>query len=198
MGLTERTTLVSSKNADDIERGPGRPSHWFTTHQDELLGTKSLGPTLDLACGRGRHSLAAAALGLETIALDRNAESLAELATQVDSPGRLETRTLDLEGDEAPDLGTACFGAVLVFRYLHRPLFPWIESLLAPGGVLLYETFTTAQRPLGWGPSRDDFLFQPGELATSFPALETERYEEGLSKDPRAAQTARLFARKPR
>ena len=188
---------MSSETTESSERGPGRPAHWFTAHQDALLETIELGPTLDLACGRGRHSLAAVALGLRTVAVDRNPESLAELKSLANGPGALETRALDLEGHEAPELGAESFGAVLVFRYLHRPLFPWIETLIAPGGILLYETFTTAQRPLGWGPSRDDFLFQPGELASAFPALETQEYEEGLSKDPRPAQTARLFARKP-
>jgi hypothetical protein len=36
---------------------------------------------------------------------------------------------------------------------------------LAPGGFLMMETYLTAQRELGWGPTSDDHLLRPGELA---------------------------------
>ncbi len=190
----------------------GRPSAFFAACRESIRESARVGRGLDLACGRGRHSLAAAALGLDVLALDRNPESLATLRraalARSDSgdpraggattpPGRIETREVDLEGAAPPALEPGSFGCVLVFRYLHRPLCPWIEGLLAPGGVLVYETFTTAQRSLGWGPSRDAFLLEAGELPTLFPGLECERFEEGPSGEPRAAETARMLARKP-
>ena len=181
----------------DAETQIGRPSPFFEACRDSLLATRDLGPTLDLACGRGRNTLAAAALGLEVVAVDRNAEHLAELRA-AGGDAALEVREADLESGHPPDLGIARFGAVLVFRYLHRPLAPWIASLLAPDGVLVYETFTTAQRALGWGPSRDAFLLEPGELRGLFPDLVVERFEEGPTKEPKPAQTARLLARRPR
>lgn len=174
------------------------PSAFFTQQSDRLRETAWLGPVLDLACGRGRHSLAAAALGLHVLAVDRNAEALAALAADPRSAGRIEVRQQDLEGERPPPLPPASFGAVLVFRYLHRPRMAWIESLLCPGGVLLYETFTTEQRTLGWGPTSDAFLLEPGELPGLFPNLEIESYEEGLTSEPRPAHTARLVASKPR
>ena len=56
------------------------------------------------------------------------------------------------------------------------------------------ETFTRDQRELGWGPTRDDFLLELGELPTLFSDLEVQVYEEGPSKDDRAPRTARLMA----
>ncbi len=181
----------------DAETRIGRPAPFFEACRHELRATRDLGPTLDLACGRGRNALAAAALGLEVVAVDRNAEHLAELRAAA-SEAALEVREADLESGNPPDLGAARFGAVLVFRYLHRPLAPWIASLLSPGGVLVYETFTTAQRALGWGPSRDAFLLEPGELPGLFPDLVVERFEEGPTDGPRPTETARLLARRPR
>lgn len=154
---------------------------------------------LDLACGGGRHALAAAALGLDVLAVDRNAEALAALAERAAGlPGRIETACVDLEGEALPGLPRAPFATILVFRYLHRPLAPAIEGWLAPGGLLLYETFTTRQRALGWGPTRDAFLLAPDELPTLFPGLIVECFEEGLTREPNPAETARLRARKPR
>lgn len=203
--------------ADEI----GRPSAFFEAYANRIRETADIGRTLDLACGRGRHALAALELGLDVLALDRNAESLATLEARARSQtgpgsGTLTTLRADLESpapaptrsDAAskrpadrlpgplPDLPEASFGAVLVFRYLHRPLMPWIESLVAVSGILLYETFTTNQRQLGWGPRRDEFLLRPGELPTLVSELEIEVYEEGPSADEPSALTARMLARR--
>ena len=176
-----------------------------------LSESASIGPVLDLACGRGRHALAAADLGLSVLAVDRNRDFLDRLAASgssqlddridstqdADDVGRIETLCADLESQAPPALEPASFGAVLVFRYLHRPLFPWIESLVAPGGFILYETFTLAQKKLGWGPRRDAFLLESGELPRLFSELVVEFYEAGPSNDEPSAQTARLLASRP-
>jgi len=186
----------------------GRASAFFEAHADRLRETRSIGRTLDLACGRGRHTLAALELGLDVLALDRNADALVGIEARCrktigSDSGTITTLRADLEspGADPPELSAlpkASFGAVMVFRYLHRPRMPWIESLIAPGGILVYETFTTDQRQLGWGPRRDDFLLRPGELPTLVPELEVEVFEEGPSNDDPSAMTARLLARRPR
>jgi len=188
--------------ANDAAPEIGPPSAFFHEQESRLAASATIGPTLDLACGRGRHALAAADLGLSVIAIDRNPDQLAALA-QARAPrietggGRIEILCADLETPPLPALEAGSFGAVLVFRYLHRPLFPWIQELIAPGGFVLYETFTQAQKKLGWGPKRDDFLLQSGELRNLFPELVIEVYEEGPSKDERSAYTARLLASRP-
>ena len=174
-------------------------SAFFRQQEGALIRAASAGTVLDLACGRGRHSRAAAALGLDVLAVDRNDEQLAELARSSHAlPGRIETFCVDLETGTIPLLPRRPFAAILVFRYLHRPLAPAIESWLAPGGLLLYETFTVSQRSLGWGPSRDAFLLQPGELPQLFPGLSVEVFEEGLTSEASPAWTARLRASRPR
>jgi SAM-dependent methyltransferase len=127
------------------------------------------------------------------VGIDRNAEFLAELrgrAQRSDLP--VHCLRADLESAFPLPLGPGSCGAVLVFRFLFRPLAPRIESLLAPGGLLLYETFTVAQAEREGGPNNPAFLLQPGELAELFPGLEI------LScQDDEAEALARLAARKP-
>jgi tellurite methyltransferase len=184
--------------ATEPEASPDQVSAFFREEERALVEAGAKGPVLDLACGRGRHALAAAALGLDVVAIDRNAELLTELARAGRAlPGRIETFALDLETEVPPVPPRTPFAAILVFRYLHRPLAPAIESWLAPDGLLLYETFTLAQRSLGWGPSRATFLLEPGELPRLFPGLVVERFEEGLTREASPAQTARLRARRP-
>jgi len=52
-----------------------------------------------------------------------------------------------------------------VFNYLDRAKMPRILDLVEPGGLLMMETFLRAQRELGWGPTADEHLLRPGELA---------------------------------
>lgn len=118
---------------------------------------------LDLACGQGRHSLVAAALGAKVVAVDRDADKLAiarERAAAADLT--VDWREADLEGPW-PEFGS--FDAVLVFNYLDRASMPRILGLVAPGGRLIMETFLEAQREAGWGPTSERHLLRPGEIA---------------------------------
>jgi tellurite methyltransferase len=192
------STGVSESSSGRSESA--RTSVFFEAHLPDLVEAAAGRPVLDLACGSGRHAIAAARDGgLRVLAVDRDREALDRLAC-VDIPGRgsIEVEVVDLETAAAPSLSIERFGGIVVSRYLHRPLTPWIEEALAPGGLLLYETFRVAQRELGWGPRRADFLLESGELLSLFPHLEVCVYEEGPSGDDPSAETARLLARRPR
>ncbi len=137
-----------------------RPSTWFLWHS-HLIGSGAR--VLDLACGTGRHSLAAAALGAEVVGLDRDESKLATAREVAADRGlTVDWRPVDLERPW-PELG--CFDAVLIFNYLDRAIMPSVRKAVCPGGILMMETFLTAQRELGWGPTSDDHLLRPGEIA---------------------------------
>ena len=172
------------------------PSDFFSDQLARIQAASRLGVVADLACGRGRHTLAAAAAGISIIGIDRNRTFLAELRKAAAQPAlAVETLLADLEDPAEIPLRSHCCGAVLVFRYLHRPLIPAITRVLAPGGLLIYETFTTDQRPLGTGPRNPDHLLEPGELPGLFSGLELLDYWEGLSGEIENAQVARIAAR---
>lgn len=116
------------------------------------------GSVLDLACGRGRHARWLARRAYRVLAVDRDAAALAEIASE---PG-VETLCADLENAAWPLAGRQ-FDGVVVTNYLHRPLLAHLLESLAPGGVLIYETFAAGNGELG-KPSNPDFLLEPGEL----------------------------------
>ncbi|MDP1570387.1 MAG: rhodanese-like domain-containing protein [Vicinamibacterales bacterium] len=159
--------------------GPGvvrGPSPWLLEHAN-LIPAKAR--ALDLAAGRGRHALLLAASGFAVTAVDRDADALAalaEAAARVGAP--LVTEVRDLETGDEVDLGEARFDLVLVFHYLHRPLFPAIVRALAPGGVLFYETFLAGQAERGH-PKNPAFLLDPGELVTRVAPLTVLAQREG-------------------
>ena len=182
--------------------GPARPagevSPLFDAELPRLRQAARLGPVVDLACGRGRHTLAAARAGLPAVGVDRSPAFLGELRSVAEAEGRrLETVRTDLETPHGIPFRTGACGAILVFRFLFRPLSLEIERVMAPGALLLYETFTIHQRKLGYGPSNPAFLLDPDELPGLFPGLRVLSHWEGTTPGAKPWAVARLVATRP-
>ncbi|MDI3512897.1 MAG: hypothetical protein PWP40_126 [Rhodocyclaceae bacterium] len=144
---------------------------------------------LDYACGSGRHARWLAGQGMEVDAVDRDPAALAALRG-VDG---VRARQLDLEGENWPLAGER-YDAVVVTNYLHRPRFDALLALLAPGGVLIYETFMAGNERFG-KPSSPAFLLQPGELiARLLAGWMPVAFEQGEIAVPRPAVVQRLCA----
>ncbi|CAN7484719.1 class I SAM-dependent methyltransferase [Acidovorax sp. LjRoot129] len=131
---------------------------------------------LDIACGAGRHLRWLHALGHEVVGVDRSAEALAACE------GLGELVLADIENGPWPLAGRE-FGAVVVTNYLWRPLMPTVVGSLAPGGVLIYETFARGNETVG-RPSRPEFLLAPGELLAACAGLRVVAYEDGFLQNP--------------
>ena len=133
-------------------------------------------PVLDVACGMGRHLRWFAARGHPVTGVDRTPQAV-EAAAAVG-----EALCADIENAPWPLAGRQ-FGAVVVTNYLWRALLPTIVASVAPGGVLLYETFASGNETVG-KPSRADFLLQPGELLRTCASLRVVAYEDGYLDTP--------------
>ena len=152
------------------------------------------GRALDLACGSGRAAVFLALEGWQAQGWDAD-ESAVDRARVLASRHGVSARFVAMDLEAAPPPGPEQpFDLIVVVRYLHRPLFPWIERALAPGGVLLYETFRVGQERFG-PPRRGRHLLRAGELLTAFPSLTVEHHEETEPGTP--PLLARLVARKP-
>jgi SAM-dependent methyltransferase len=141
------------------------------------------GAVLDVACGGGRHARFLAGLGHAVTAVDREPRSI---------PG-VRFLQADLEGASPWPLGGERFQGIVVANYLHRPLFPLLQASLAPGGVLLYETFMLGNERYG-RPSNPAFLLLPGELWQAFAGLHLIAFEQGFAARPKPAVMQRLCA----
>jgi SAM-dependent methyltransferase len=147
------------------------------------------GAVLDVACGYGRHMRWFSAQGHPVTGVDRSEEAIAAVA------GLGEAVLADIENGPWPFTGRT-FDGVLVTNYLWRPLLATIVQSVAPGGVLIYETFAVGNETVG-KPSRPDFLLQPGELLRACQDLHVVAYEHGfLDGPPRFVQ--RIAAVRPR
>jgi SAM-dependent methyltransferase len=148
------------------------------------------GTVLDLACGEGRHARLLAERGYRVVAVDRSREALAALA----GTPSIEPVYADLEDGSPWPLGAQRFAAIVVFNYLHRPLFSRLAAALADGGVLIYETFAVGNERYG-RPSNPEFLLRPAELLDAFrPLLSVVAFEQGRVAQPKPAVIQRLCA----
>ncbi len=141
------------------------------------------GKVLDVACGSGRHARFLATLGYSVTAVDRE--------SQVLESARFIRADLE-DGSPWPFPGER-FQGIVVTNYLHRPLFPVLRDSLAPGGVLIYETFMLGNERYG-KPSNPAFLLRPGELWEVFGGLEVIAFEQGRAAQPKPAMMQGLCA----
>jgi hypothetical protein len=103
----------------------------------------------------------------------------------------------DLESGPWP-FGRRRFDAVVCCNYLHRPRLDLLIALVAPGGLLLYETFAQGNERYG-RPSRPAFLLRRGELfeAALRGGLQVLAFEDGYASSPRPAVIQRVCAFRP-
>ena len=153
--------------------GTENPSAWLQRWAHLIAPNSAI---LDVACGAGRHMRWLAAQGHTVQGVDRNPDALA----LAQSHGHVTCA--DIENGPWPFAGRT-FGAIVVTHYLWRPLLPVIVQSLAPGGVLVYETFAAGNETVG-KPSSPDFLLQPGELLSVAQNLRTVAYEDGFESSP--------------
>jgi len=138
-----------------------------------------------VACGSCRHARFLAHLGYSVTAVDRESRSIAGVRFV----------QADLEGGNPWPLPGERFQGIVVTNYLHRPLFPVLADALAPGGVLLYETFMLGNERYG-KPSNPAFLLRPGELWQAFAGLHIVAFEQGRAREPKPAVIQRLCAKR--
>ncbi|MGY8903557.1 MAG: class I SAM-dependent methyltransferase [Burkholderiales bacterium] len=161
------------------------PSPWIVRWSHLV---RQHGTVLDVACGQGRHMQWFAQHNHSVTGVDRAPHAIAF----AEEYGR--TVCADIENGPWP-FAHEQFDAVVVANYLWRPLLPTLLHSLAPGGVLIYETFAQGNETVG-KPSRPDFLLRPGELLTVCAGLHVVGYEQGFLDSP-ARFVQRIAAVKP-
>lgn len=150
------------------------------------------GWALDAACGVGQNAMFLARLGYDVLAVDASVTGLRYgRAALTPAQRRVHFVAADLERFPLP---RDRFAVVTVFRFLDRVLVPHLKHAVAPGGLIVYETFnvnrlrTSPQMTCG-------YLLEPTELAQMFADFDViETNDDARNRD----ELSYWIGRKPR
>ena len=116
------------------------------------------GYVLDLACGKGRHSLFLSSLGYNVLSVDINKKSLSFFKDKL-----IKKKVIDVENINNWPLEKKKFEIVVVTNFLNRTIFPLIIDSINEGGYLIYETFSEGQEKIG-KPNNSKYILKSREL----------------------------------
>ncbi len=153
---------------------------------------------LDVACGSGRDAIYLAMQGWRVFGIDYSETALERCRQSAAYHNvKLELKQCDLEQDfhfDSLNYFPQEFSAVVICRYLHRPLLPKLKSLIKPSGLIAYQTFMRGAEKIG-SPKNPRYLLEEGELATMFSDFDILLND--IEKLPDGRPLSRFVARKP-
>lgn len=157
------------------------------------------GLALDLAMGNGRNAIWLATRGFDVDGVDVDTEMVSKAratARRFHAPIRAIVGNVE---DGTYIIPMEAYEVIVVFNYLHRPLFRDIKDGLKPGGVVVYQTFLEEQARFG-PPRNPAHLLKRGELAHVFGEFEILRQNERIDTTVpggKPCALAGIVARKP-
>lgn len=158
---------------------------------ESIAPSLSPGHALDVGCGSGRDAVYLASLGWQVTALDILPDALdrgRDLAHRyLDDPSFVEWVPMDIRRS----IPSGPFDLVAMFAFLHRPLLSSLLEILAPGGSLVLETFTTEHRARHGRPASPALAIDPAELHSLAAGLTVVQADADWRND---RHTARLWA----
>ena len=157
------------------------------------------GLALDIAMGEGRNAIYLATRGFDVDGVDADPRKVAHARTASRKLGAPIRATVGNVEDGTYILPSESYDLIIVFNFLHRPLFVDIKDGVAPGGVVVYQTYTVNQARHG-KPTNPDYLLRHGELQEQFKEWEILSYREldGPARHGKPDRAiAGIIARKP-
>jgi SAM-dependent methyltransferase len=184
-------------NARHAAAVSGPPIRWIEDHRD-ALAARPRERALDVACGLGRHALLLADMGFDVDALDISDVAVERIGGEARRRG-LPVRARRLDLSTGVVFPRPPYEIIVDTYFLERSLFPAMIDALAPGGVLVFETFVRLDDADLEQPCGPEVSLEPGELHRAFAKLEVVAEREGIVDDGvgRRRAVASIVARKP-
>jgi len=151
------------------------PAPFLVEHFDLLPS----GVALDLAMGEGRNAIYLASRGFDVDGVDVDPAAVARARASARKLGTPIRAVIGNVEDGTYILPMEAYDVIVVFRYLHRPLFRDILEGLKPGGVVVYQTFNVDQGQFG-RPTNPAHLLRHGELKEVFSDWTILDWREGI------------------
>ena len=187
--------LAAGINGQHLPHQLIAPTPWLVTNFHDLRK----GLALDVAMGNGRNAIYLATRGFDVDGVDVDPAVVAQAratARRLHAPIRAVIGNVE---DGTYIIPMETYDTIVVFNFLHRPLFRDIKDGLKPGGVVVFQTYLEEQIRFG-KPTNPAHLLRAGELAETFADFEIlrqhERVDSAVPGGPPCA-LAGIVARKP-
>lgn len=153
-----------------------------------------VGKSLDIACGEGRNSIFLAKNGYDVDAIDYSSIAIKNGKKLSDEAG-VQVNFMRADMEEYV-IKPQTYDLIVNFYYLDRSIIHGIRNGLKKNGFILFETFTSEQKTIGY-PKNPDFLLAPNELLALFDGFHILYYREAVvEKDGQKKALASLVASK--
>ena len=136
------------------------------------------GYVLDLACGKGRHSIFLSNLGYNVLSVDIDEHKLNCFNGKL-----IKKKIIDVENINNWPLEEKKFNVIIVTNFLNRKIFPSIIGSIKKGGYLIYETFSEGHQKIG-RPTNLKYILKPRELLRLCNKMQPVVYENIYIKNP--------------
>ena len=130
------------------------------------------GRALDLACGKGRHSIFLSNQGYNVLSVDTN-----EISLNLFNGRSIRKKAIDVEDVNNWPLEEKNFYVIVVTNFLNRTIFPLIINSVDTGGYLIYETFSDGHQNIG-RPNNPKYILKSKELINLTSSMRLLEYEE--------------------
>ncbi|MCT4643233.1 MAG: class I SAM-dependent methyltransferase [Bacteriovoracaceae bacterium] len=132
---------------------------------------------LDMGMGEGRNAVFLATKGHKVTGIDISSVAVAK-AKRLASEAGVKIKAIVASFDSY-SIKKNSFDAIICFYYVDRKLIKKIVSWLKPGGVLIYEGHTLAQKvKRDHKRNPDSYYLKSRELLTMFPGLKLLKFEQ--------------------
>lgn len=137
------------------------------------------GSVLDMGMGEGRNAVFLAQKGYKVTGVDISSVAVKKAYLLAQEFGvKIKGVVASLSEYKIPPHS---FDAIICFYYVDRSLVEKIKSWLKPGGVLIYEAYTTREKIHHKGEPIDEGNYlREEELLRLFPGMRVLKYEEPL------------------
>ncbi len=187
--------LAAGINGQHLPHQLIAPTPWLVDNFNAL----PKGLALDVAMGNGRNAVYLATRGFDVDGVDVDPVVVAQAratARRFHAPIRAVVGNVE---DGTYIIPMEAYDVIVVFNFLHRPLFRDIKDGLKPGGVVVFQTYLEEQIRFG-RPKDPAHLLKAGELAQVFADFDLlrvhERVDSAVPGGPLCA-LAGIVARKP-
>lgn len=133
---------------------------------------------LDMGMGEGRNAVFLAQKGYKVTGIDISSVAVKKAYLLAQEFGvKIKGVVASLEDYKIPP---ASFDAIICFYYVDRTLIEKMKSWLKPGGIIIYEAYTTRQKGHKKSSSEDEIYLKEQELLKLFAGMRVLKYEEPL------------------